>query len=278
MTTNVTSTATWHASQATTSDAPLLADVFFGRHFSDTGLRISKPLNISTRNSMELGAEAWTGNSWPDGTKQSTYDAYLKFKHTSNTFSMDSGFWAMQTNPKARTDTRYNGAHSHSQPAANSSSDYFFTGDIFLAGAYGKVTWNLSELNLPNTQLLFQLEWITQTMDGSINNGTQTVLLTADNTGTAISLGATHRKNTFILQYEQLVLENRFTGDVTTIFVRDAGLMNKGFEPSRMQLYWAYKAAPSLQLHSTIVADETYAEETDYRINIGFSWAHSWPF
>lgn len=66
MATDTTPTANHHASQDLFSTKPLLADVFFGGHHKDTGVKANWYWQ-----QLELGFEVFNGDNWPSSSSKS---------------------------------------------------------------------------------------------------------------------------------------------------------------------------------------------------------------
>ena len=267
MNTKATQSATWHASQFVFSEAPLLSDVFWGRHFSDTGMRLSRSVK-----GVSVGVEAWNGDSWPASVGEGSADAYIHLAQAWGFVSLRSGAWVMGSKAENRMDTRYGAGHSHGGlTISNPVSDFAFTGDILTRGAFIDLTFPLKGLELNGN-----FELIAQSYDGEVQNTNQNSAFEANYQGIRFEMSATSERHTVSASYESLNFENHFYGSVTQLFVSGAGLLNNGFEPEKTSLAWNFQWKPELTFRTEWVADKSVSEEAVNRLNFGFRWSHEW--
>ncbi len=267
MFTRVSPTAAWHASQSLFSEAPLLADVFWGRHFTDTGIRVAKDMGA-----FALGLEAWNGDSWPASTGEGSMDAYLHYNQTWHSLALSAGLWGGSARADGRSDTRYSVGHSHGgQNIVNPAGDYQFTGDIEMAGVFAKATFPVGPIEFSS-----ELEVADQSSSGQLSLLNQQSALEADYRAVRVKCSAAYQKHTWALSFERLTLENRFYGSISELFVETAGLLNNTLEPTKTSLVWHYQWRPELGVRSEWVDDKSASEQGDRRFNLGIHWAHTW--
>lgn len=268
LTAQATPMAYWHASQSQFSEAPLLSDVFWGRHFADTGIQLSKKLRH-----FSFGVELWNGNSWPASGGEGAADIYLHFTGSWRSVSVKGGMWGLIAKAKNRNDSRYGAGHSHgSQSVSNPVADYFFDGDVSASGVFAELS-----LMLGNASINSQFEAITQSQDGQLSNANQSSQFESNNLGYRFELGGSVGSHRLRVAFEQLTLENQFY-NATEIFVVNAGLLNNGFEPQKLSVLWAYQWRPELTFRSEFVADKSFSEVEESRFNLGFQWRQAWVF
>ena len=265
MTTHATPLAAWHASTSYFSEAPLLADVFWGRHFSDTGIHISKKLAQTS-----FGIETWNGNSWPGTRGDGSFITYIKHPITFAKTSINTGFWALSGKVEKRIDNRYSAGHNHGNDIPNPAGDFAFTGDQQLLGFYTQAT-----LPIGKTTLDGRLEGIWLTSKGELNDNNQSSPYENNHQGYSIEISAAQAKHTFAARYQRVVLENRFYGDTSALFIEQASLKNNGFEPNVLNLSWLWQWRETLSFRTEYVIDSSQSTEGINRVNIGVVWSES---
>ncbi|MEM9103007.1 MAG: hypothetical protein AAGB12_11860 [Pseudomonadota bacterium] len=263
--TEITDTAYYHASESEFSEAPLLSDAFFGRHFNDTGIKAKwqKPL-------FSIGAEVWSGSSWPASGDEGGLSGFIKFHPNWQGFHIDSSFWAMAMNVENRNDDRYGSDHSHggltvTSPAAN----IFFTGDTLGLGTnidvgYQAETW----------QIYAQAEWIQFEHDGDLfDSSGQNSALDSTYEGLRYLLGLEWHNHLIAVQTETLTLENVFFDSVNVLFLEQSGLLNNGFDPAKHSVSWQWSFAEDFKLRTEWIIDESYIEDNTGHFSIGLVWS-----
>jgi len=227
---NITDSASWHASESRFTEASLLSDVFFGRHFNDTGIRTELRSNYG-----QFGIELWSGDNWPAEDDEGAVSVYMKTQPSWLGAGSEVGFWGMNTTANNRSDNRYNhdGGHSHGNDMTSTISEYKFTGDTDLIGAYITLALPLNPITL-----LAEAEWIQAKSNGTLSNANQTTDYKNDYTGSRFLVGLSYQKHRLLAQYEEITLSNHFFGDVTSRFITDANLMNNGLEPNKITYAW----------------------------------------
>ena len=269
MSSEATDLASFHASQSMQSEAPLLSDVFWGRHFTDSGIRLSKQFSL-----IRAGVEAWNGNSWPATEGEGSADVFIRMQTHFKSLDISISSWAMRASAEQRSDARYASGHSHSgQTISNPSADYQFTGTTDMAGVAGRIS-----LPVGDGEIQTLVEWMAQVSDGDLQTLQQRSRFRSQYDGTRVELAFDSDQHNVTLSFEQVVIENRFYDNVTTVFIDEANLFNNGFEPTKVNLSWNFKWRPSVSFRSEIIANQTVSEETVYRVNFGFRWNQVWHF
>ena len=258
--------ANWHASKSAFSESSLLGDVFFGRHFNDTGVRLERNFGF-----LLIGAEAFNGNNWPASPGEGTASAFLQTRFTFGEVVLQMSGWGMKSRAENRTDIRYTGSHSHGGNVVSSpSTEYFFSGDIDMAGAGVKATYRLSK-----GEIFAEGEWIQSESDGQIANSTQSSLYQNQYDGYRLALGLRYAKHMLELQYEEVALMNDLLSPVTSVFAENANLVNNDFEPSKGIMGWTYNLNNDVRLRLEAVSEKTVSMEEVNKINFGFVWQRS---
>lgn len=267
MSTNVSPLASWHASQSSYSEASLLSDIFWGRHFTDVGVRLSKQTSTIT-----FGVELWDGNSWPATQGEGSADGYFQLKSQWQNYVLDLGLWGMVANASERRDDRYSAGHSHAGTTlSNPAGDYRFSGDVRLFGGYVQLQRRASEY-----ELLARIEAIQQDSTGQLSNSSQHSDMRSSYQGVRIEAGVVAGKHSGALSVERVVLENRFYDDPGLVFIQDAGLLNDQFEPFKATLSWAYQWRRELFFRTEYILEEIKPGLEQNRVNIGFKWLQQW--
>ncbi len=263
--TDTTPSAYFHASSSPFSEASLLSDVFFGRHFNDMGIKAK-----TTRGIMTLGLEGWSGKHWPAANNAGAGSAFLHLQPSWQQGHARMGIWAMHSRAKNRTDTRY-GNHSHGSVATITSptSDIYFSGSSDLAGAFMSARQQYRAATF-----IAEAEWIESRSNGDLLQQTtnQQSAYTATYQGLRGLLGVTMARHAITVQYDQLALENVFLNSVNTVFLAATGLQNEGFNPSQLMAayQWHYHRDFSLRLQWS--QDDTTAKGKHNHTGIGLVW------
>lgn len=263
MATRTTPIANWHATDSPFSEMPLLAAAFWGGHFADTGARAGVSWGA-----LQAGLEAWNGDNWPASSGEGSADVYLQWQPVFGPWQASIGAWAMQSKAANRADSRYSASHSHGgQTIVNSAGDYRFSGDVESLGGYGSVA-----LQTRFGQVAAHLEWQQQTSDGNLTDLSQNSDWRGEYNGVYGGLSLTTSRHTIALRHERLVLENTFYGNVSTLFIENAGLVNNGFEPGKSILSWLYQWQPGLDIRLEAVDDRSVEDAAKARFNVGLRW------
>lgn len=261
MSTEVTPTASFHASGGEFSEAPLLADVFFGRHFVDSGARAS-----SRFYGINLGVELFNGDNFPSTSGDGTAAIYLHTPIQYRDVNGQLGSWLMFSDAKSRTDLRYEDGHSHSDSQLN-ASDLAFTGDTLMLGLYGDIKWQLNPITLDAG-----FEWIRADIDGELVDSTQSAAYLSTQDGYSLQLGIALDTHHLSIKYERLVIDNRFTQTSQT-FVQSTGLYNEDFEPEKFAVAWTWDFYEDFTLRSEWYQDNTQDKKTS-RWSLGLVWQY----
>lgn len=262
--TEVTHTANYHASESWFSEAPLLSDAFFGRHFDDLGLRVK-----GRKGATAFGLELWNGDNWPATRGSGAGSVFIKFEPSWQTATMALGAWAMRGRAKNRQDNRFNGDHNHARANTQATAaGIYYSGSNNLLGVYAKLSYGLGDASAYT-----EAEWIQQQGDGLIreNNGQQSDIQSTYE-GARWLLGLALFNHSIHLQYEQIVLENIFLNSVNGIFLEQTGLQNNGLEPSKWMAAWQWQMHPNFSARATWVRDKTVSEQSNSRASLGIIW------
>ena len=261
-------TASYHSSQQTLSEAPLITDIFWGRTFHDTGIR----LHSKTFKNIELGFELFQGNSFPatPGEKGGSQDIYLKFVPKLTDWHFASGVWAMNAEAYQRSDMRYSdGGHSHSTSFITPPNDVRFSGTTQLAGAwlalrtpkYLGVNWGL-ETEVVGTQ-----------SDGEIFDSTRQADYQSNHLGFYITPSIYLNEHQFSYRYERVAFDNTVTGSGagTLSTAENANLQNE-HTPERQILQWKWQTTPLIAWRFAFTQDKSLSNESIDRYSVGLVW------
>ena len=268
--------ASWHSSSGYYSEAPLISDVFFGRHFNDDGIR----LELGGEEGLSVGVEGWRGKSFPATAHESsdTFDAYLKYRLKTNKLETSLGFWGMTADAQQRADERYveGGGHSHGVVSAP-PADVRFTGSTDMLGSW------VSALYRVNNHLAAGLnaEFINSEVDGEIlDDIPRSANIKGDYQGWVVSPFIEWGVHRFSVRHEGLALNNTVTGVSAAALSSGAGLTKTGEDAERFSAQWRWQFHKHLALRAEAVFDDTMpatlasaSAESNNRFNLGVVWA-----
>lgn len=261
--TNTTPTAYWHATSSNFTESSLLSDVFFGRHFIDTGARISKRFSNVT-----FGLEAFNGNSWPASNGEGSSSAYIQTNFNLYTIEINTNLWAMNSKSHDRSDDRYSSGHSHGgNQITTSVSEYGFSGETKQYGIWFGASKQLNTLTLSS-----EIEWIGSNSEGTLSNSTQQSLYENKNEGYRAKISANYHKHLLSIQHEEVAFQNDFLSPITSAFAEQANLINNEFEPSKTVIAWSYAATDDLSFRINYAAQKISSPESISRISLGLIW------
>ncbi len=245
MTSLATATASHHASTSLYSEAPLLADVFFGRHFTDIGGRAE--LIWDTH---RWGLEAWDGDSFPATSGAGGASTYMHFNQEVGEVQLRTGGWMMMGKAEQRRNGRYESDH-HLDSGTTEQPDLSFSGDTLMTGAFAEVGIDVSGLLLTAA-----VEWIRADIEGELQDPVSSAQLDSQVEGTRLLFGVAWQQHRLSAQYERLSSDNDFR-DTSLTFVQQAGLYNDGFEPEKLSLAWLWSFHEDFALRAEWVADDS---------------------
>lgn len=274
ITTDTTRTAYYHAAESPFSEAPLLSDVFFGRHFNDMGAKFRyHPGPLS------LGLEAWSGDAWPFSDNTWAHSAYIGIRSQWQGGEIQLRAWAMHGSAIYRSDQRYGNGHSHGgQNIQSPAADIGFTGDSEMSGVS-----MISQYDFGALQLKAEGEIIQSRAQGLLSNTTnQESAYESTYDGIRGLLQLQVQSHKFSIQYEELTLENIFLDAINLVFLEQTGLQNNGFSPSKTMATWMWQLHPDFALRVEWIDDQSRSSgntlndiptnDNDRRGGIGLVW------
>ena len=267
--TEVTPTANYHASQDEFTTKPLLAEVFFGGHHKDTGIKASWYWQ-----ELELGLEAWNGDSWPTTSTTSAksskgnFASYARYHGFIYGVKTDFATWYSKGNAEQRIDSRYDSGHSHSSSTIT-APDVSFTGDVAMMGSYLLLSHQVNNDFL----WLAQWEWIRSELNGQIADTTQSAGIDQTLDGYRLMLGVNIQTHKLFIQQEYLAVNNTFT-DASTALIEQQGLYNDGLEPQRLIFGYHWQWNSNFTLRIETVTDKTQSKDSQQYWSLGFTWHH----
>lgn len=267
--TEVTDTLNYHASSDVFSQAPLSADILFGRHFNDLGARVALVNVIDKLNSSyRLGIELFNGDNVPATSGEGTLSAFSHFTYHAQAFQSLAKFWVMYGKAEQRSDLRYSDGHSHGVVIDNVIESYF-SGDTLTTGLYLDATWTY-----PQWRFHSEFEWIQAQIDGQVFTTTQSAYMDATQNSYRLAAFAERNKHSLHLSYEILSTENQFS-QTTLSFVEQVGLSNDGFEPNRLSVAWHYAFHPDFVLRTEWMRDESNETlQVNSIVSLGIQWRY----
>jgi hypothetical protein len=260
-----TPSANWHSSLATFSEAPLNADVFFGRFYNDTGIRATASLA-----GFSLGVEVFNGDAFPATAGEGSADLFLHYQLNTDNAWFKTGIWAMQSKAEERGDERFSAEHSHgSGSSAATPLDARFTGTNDLQGAFIDTAVTFAE----NWQLSFFAEGILQQSTGTVDildNG-RSAEVDLDYAGWQVESALAFKAHQLALRYERLATENHIKASSPAFVADDANLLSRDFTPERFAVSYRWHFNPMLTLRSEYIVDDS-TENSNNRFVVGFVW------
>lgn len=278
MMTKATPTAGWHASTSDFSEAPLMSDLFFGRHFSDTGVRFHQAFDIFGKNNnidhyFNFGIEVWQGDNYPATSGDGSLVAYVALqteRALANNKHMNGEIrvWGLRADPNRRRDDRY--GEGHHREIMTLTSDFFFLGEVVTTGFYANGSINVQQMQW---RLLF--EWMQQQTNGSLDNQQERSLYDGTLEGYRWLISVAHQSLRFSVQYEEVAIESTFGDAVSSTFINNSGLYNDSHEPDRLvySARWSFMQDLALRLEYT---DEDVVSSSE-RVALGLIWSRGWP-
>lgn len=263
MATAVTPTANYHTAQDSFTEAPLLADVYFGRHHYDNGARAT--LDIAN---AQLGIEYYSGDSWPvDGLgDDGALALFLGYQLQFGAHQIVARIWGLGGDVDSRSDARLSSDHHAEGDVTTELTPFDFTGEVKLAGALMTYQYQSS-----NWLLKTEFEVISANQQGVLNEGSQFGAIDNQTEGYRLKQSFTHQQHQVNLQYEYLVADNTFT-DTSSLMVESLGLYNDGFEPTRLLLNWRWQFTPDLTLVTEYNQEQLTPENEQQRFALGLLW------
>ncbi|MET1257171.1 hypothetical protein [Aliikangiella maris] len=266
LSTQTTKSASWHTSQDRFADPSLISDVFWGRHFNDSGIRSELKSDYA-----QLGIELWNGDAWPASKNEGAYSIYIKTQPTWLGKNGELGIWGIKSEASNRSDLRYNQGHNHGTNITNIASEYTFTGNTEMIGSY-----IFASLTLADILFLSELEWIQSDSTGVLSINSQSAVYNNQYSGIRFLMGAQYKSHQFFIQHEELTLKNHFYGDITDNFIIGASLLNNGFEPNRTIYAWQWKITSDLNIKTEFInlQHEKNDQENKYVV-VSLVWNHA---
>lgn len=262
---NFTPSASWHSSTSTFSEAPLNADVFFGRYYNETG--VSAAIN---QGSFSLGLNVFNGDAFPANSGEGSYTLFSKYQSQTKHWELSTGVWAMQSKANLRADDRYTSGHSHGNTLVSATPlDIRFTGDNILFGAHFYSKYNIS--NAWNVS--FYIEAIQQQSEGVVDvvdNG-RSADVELQTFGWQVEPAIAFHTHRLSIRYEQLTTENTITASAASFVASDAQLNSSGLEPERLSVSYQWQFNPRLSLRTEYIIDDA-SPQSHNRAMLGLVW------
>ncbi|CAA0125826.1 Uncharacterised protein [BD1-7 clade bacterium] len=256
-----TPSANWHASTDTFSEAPLIADAFFGRYFIDKGARISTQFD-----NFDIGLSLWNGDSFPASSGDGSGDIFINYQANFDGWQVSAGVWGMVAQADLRGDERYSDGHSHSN-INPPPTDIRFSGTSYLGGLHAGLQIPLAD----SLAMDFRGEWLTETSDGEILDSNRRADLKGDYAGYLFEAALIVDRHRISFRQEGLILDNTISGPSAQILAEEANLINNGKDPERFTVSWRWQIIDQFTLRTEWVNDST-VEDNRQRFVIGGVW------
>ena len=262
MNSDITPSANWHSSTDSFTESPLLADAFFGRHSTDTGLSA----NYLT-NHWNSGIAIWNGNAWPATAGQGSASIFSRFSQDYSGINVESGLWISLSNAELRADDRYVDGHNHGGSLTTATpADIRFSGDTTMAGLYANLLIPIT----PSLNSGLSIEMINSKSNGDLIDVSRQAQYETDHLGYAIQASLTMRSHTLLLRHEKLLLDNYLDGIAAPFLAEDAGLVSE-HEPERLTIGWEWYLSRQLTFKMEWIDDKTIVDSSE-RFAIGLSY------
>ena len=264
-----------HRSASEFTEPSLIADVFFGRHFHDQGLRVW----LHETAGWSAGAELWQGKAFPatDDSDGGAWDAFARYAFSTGRIHADVGVWHYRAQATSRADHRYGGGHQHTPVAAPGEvatifPDVRYTGDVDLTGVHAGSSVRIGA----ESTLGIKGAWAQLNMEGVLHDsGSREADIVADQYAVWLQPYLTLHNHTVSLRAERLVADNTLTGAAAATLGEGAGLLSEdGHTPERFSLSWLYQWRPQIEFRAEYTSDQTLPEEQD-RFAVGVVWQGS---
>ena len=256
-----------HASTRLFSESAIAMDVFLGRQLNDEGMRAS----VRWQGWM-IGAEGWRGSGFPatPGDGGGAVDVFGHYQWSNDKIQIHTGAWWLQADALDRIDNRYSSGHSHGTTVVQ-TPEWFFSGETTLTGVFVRTRWQLAK----QWNLLFDAQWIEQTVEGTLADTSRIADLKADNNGGWIQPGIQYGNHTVALRWEELILENALTGAGAEDLVQTANLQHQSSDPSRLGVVYYWQSNSNIALRVEWTQDDTLLDqrgEGSDRFALGVVW------
>lgn len=265
MSANFSPSASFHSSMAHFSEAPLIADAFWGRTFHDTGIS----LTWRPHSNLILGGQVWDGSSFPASAGQGSQNMYAKLNVSFKSWTLHSGVWAMQAQSDERGDARYQEAGGHTHGGEALTEDILFTGDSVLRGIW----FDLQTPKWSGFQLSILGEVVSEQSDGKVlTNETLPAAYETDHLGYYLTTHLHWRAHQLSYRVETLSFENKMIGSTATKLAQEEiGNLLTRDNPSRQTVQWKWQTSPEFAWRVSVIRDHTLTEVLN-RFSIGLTW------
>jgi len=254
-------TASWHAYSSSFNEAPLIAEVFFGGHFTDQGVQ-----SLFSNKNFNAGIEVWNGSAWPASSGEYSGDIFFNITKDFNALKVTSGIWSLYSEALNRSDQRYAAGHSHGSNVVSTPS-IFFSGRNLLSGAFVEINYALAN----NQSVGWYSEFIQQDINGEINDATRESNIDGKHYGIINQIFYKVQTLNFALRHETMSFENTFTGASANFIAEDAGLVNDDFEPNRIH-FSISNDIDDFIVRAEAVSDKSVSDQGLNRFTLSVIW------
>ncbi|TYK66120.1 hypothetical protein [Colwellia echini] len=273
MTTDVTETLNYHAATGIFSQSPLSAEVLFGGHFNDIGLRLAlidsmdeQLISDVSNTGYKLGIEVFNGDNFPASEGEGTVSLFSHVNYQYQNFSTTAKLWLMYSGAENRVDDRYSEGHNHGVTVIDET---YFTGDTFNTGVYLDATYDYQAWRFGT-----EFEWIQAQVDGQVFTTTQSANMESRYDAYRLLASVQRDLHSIYVEYEILTAQNKFS-QTTELFIDSIGLNNNGFEPNRFSVAWLYAFHPDFNLRTEWMRDESNnPSDVNDVFSIGIQWQY----
>ncbi|MCA2962200.1 MAG: hypothetical protein IOD12_18255 [Silvanigrellales bacterium] len=261
-----------HASDLGFSARRLGYDVLWGGQFNDEGVRVKARFL-----GLDLGAEAWRGQSFPayqSGSSRPAFDFFGRYSLGDGSFKFQAGGFFFNSKPQSRDDDRSGGSHSHSTGAVTIDPT-FFEGSERVSGAFGKLTWNSQE----SLRAGVQGEVSQANSKGHLRDATREASFENRTRAYWGEMFLGYGDETVSIRSERLKVNNTLRGNAAAALSQKLGFLASRKDPYRHTLSFQHTFGEHYRMRAEWIRDLTTLRKKDVFVVSGvwsgmvFHWA-----
>ena len=264
-----------HASVAYFTRKPLIYELIFGGHGSETGVNAQWQVAVSEHSNVYSGMEIWKGEKLPakSGDSPNAIDAFTYWRWHKNESFSTLGAWYYAGKAKQRGDTRLDSGHSHDVPEETSASpDIRFTGDTRVFGIYADWNWQFEA----DKFLELSSEYTLTDISGTLQDETRQSSLDGKHTGLWAQAALGINQHKVAIRYDHVVLDNSLNGTGASLLADSAKLIND-HEPNVLSLAYEFQIDSHLRLRLENRVDKVLPD-TFSELMINLIWSRPFTF
>lgn len=262
MATEITPTANYHASDDDFTQANLLSDFFFGRHFDDTGLAARWFWGKSS-----AGVELFSGENFPASKGECTRSLYMSHAQIIKNWQFSGRLWSSWSNAELSSDQRYS---EHSHVSTQATQVLYFSGDTHTLGGLWAVSYQGD-----HWQTGGEVEYIKMQRNGLLAQTTQSAYLDGEQSGLRFKWFVQYHAHKLVADFQKVAVSNLFS-QTSSSFLTAANLINQGFEPDRSRLGWHYQVNSEILVRTELARERLNADSDKQTVvALGLVWHYN---